>query len=283
MPPIAIALLFFSAILHTTWNLLLKQTDDKYIATWWAVLVGSLLFLPVLFFTGLPAKETWVLLVASVCIEVVYYALLSAAYTDSDFSLVYPLARGTAPAFIALWSVWFLGEALSPGGLAGLIIVVLGLLIVGGSGLFITPEKPHLKGILLALTIALLISFYSAIDGAAVKQTSALPYAVLVFFLAPAFASPVVIKRYGWQRLTSVWKTNRNRLILIGLLTVCAYLLVLAAYSMAPISYSGAIREVSVVLGAFAGWRFLNEKLGGWRLFGSTVIFLGILVIAFLG
>lgn len=283
MPPIAIALLFFSAILHTTWNLLLKQTDDKYIATWWAVLVGSLLFLPVLFFTGLPAKETWVLLVASVCIEVVYYALLSAAYTDSDFSLVYPLARGTAPAFIALWSVWFLGETLSPGGLAGLIIVVLGLLIVGGSGLFITPEKPHLKGILLALTIALLISIYSTIDGAAVKQTSALPYAVLVFFLAPAFASPVVIKRYGWQRLTSVWKTNRNRLILIGLLTVCAYLLVLAAYSMAPISYSGAIREVSVVLGAFAGWRFLNEKLGGWRLFGSTVIFLGILVIAFLG
>jgi drug/metabolite transporter (DMT)-like permease len=283
MPPIAIALLLFSAILHTTWNLLLKQTDDKYIATWWAVLVGSLLFLPVLFFTGLPAKETWVLLVASVCIEVVYYALLSAAYTDSDFSLVYPLARGTAPAFIALWSVWFLGETLSPGGLAGLIIVVLGLLIVGGSGLFITPEKPHLKGILLALTIALLISFYSAIDGAAVKQTSALPYAVLVFFLAPAFASPVVINRYGWQRLTSVWKTNRNRLILIGLLTVCAYLLVLTAYSMAPISYSGAIREVSVVLGAFAGWRFLNEKLGGWRLFGSTVIFLGILVIAFLG
>lgn len=283
MPPIAIALLFFSAILHTTWNLLLKQTDDKYIATWWAVLVGSLLFLPVLFFTGLPARETWILLIASVCIEVVYYALLSAAYTDSDFSLVYPLARGTAPAFIALWSVWFLGEALSPGGLAGLIIVVLGLLIVGGSGLFITPEKPHVKGILLALTIALLISFYSAIDGAAVKQTSALPYAVLVFFLAPAFASPVVIKRYGWQRLTSVWKTNRNRLILIGLLTVCAYLLVLAAYSMAPISYSGAIREVSVVLGAFAGWRFLNEKLGGWRLFGSTVIFLGILVIAFLG
>jgi drug/metabolite transporter (DMT)-like permease len=283
MPPIAIALLLFSAILHTTWNLLLKQTDDKYIATWWAVLVGSLLFLPVLFFTGLPARETWVLLVASVCIEVVYYALLSAAYTDSDFSLVYPLARGTAPAFIALWSVWFLGEALSPGGLAGLIIVVLGLLIVGGSGLFSTHEKPHVKGILLALTIALLISIYSTIDGAAVKQTSALPYAVLVFFLAPAFASPVVIKRYGWQRLTSVWKTNRNRLILIGLLTVCAYLLVLAAYSMAPISYSGAIREVSVVLGAFAGWRFLNEKLGGWRLFGSTVIFLGILVIAFLG
>jgi drug/metabolite transporter (DMT)-like permease len=263
--------------------LLLKQTDDKYIATWWAILAGSLIFLPILFFTGLPARETWVLLIASVCVEVIYYALLSAAYSDSDFSLVYPLARGTAPAFIALWSVLFLGETLSPGGLAGLIIVVLGLLIVGGGGLFLGHEKPHLKGILLALTIALLISIYSTIDGAAVKETSALPYAVLVFFLAPVFSSPVVIKRYGWQHLISAWKTNRNRLILIGLLTVCAYLLVLAAYSIAPISYSGAIREVSVVIGAFAGWRFLNEKLGGWRLFGSVIIFIGILVIAFLG
>jgi drug/metabolite transporter (DMT)-like permease len=283
MPPIAIALLLLSAILHTTWNLLLKQTDDKYIATWWSVLAGSLVFLPVLFFTGLPARETWVLLIASVCVEVIYYALLSAAYNDSDFSLVYPLARGTAPAFIALWSVLFLGEALSPGGLAGLIIVVLGLLIVGGSDLFLGREKPQEKGILLALTIALLISIYSTIDGAAVKQTSALPYAVLVFFMAPVFSSPVILKRYGTQRLALVWKTNRNRLIFIGLLTVCAYLLVLAAYSIAPISYSGAIREVSVVLGAFAGWRFLNEKLGGWRLFGSAIIFIGILVIAFLG
>jgi drug/metabolite transporter (DMT)-like permease len=283
MPPIAIALLLLSAVLHTTWNLLLKQTDDKYLATWWSVLAGSLFFLPVLFFTGLPARATWLLLITSVCVEVAYYALLSAAYQNSDFSLIYPLARGTAPAFIALWSVWFLGEALTPGGLTGLIIVVLGLLIVGGSEIFIATEKPHVKGILLALTIALLISIYSAIDGAAVKQTSAFPYAVLVFFLAPVFTSPVVLKRFGWQRLASVWKTNRNRLTLIGLLTVCAYLLVLAAYAIAPISYSGAIREVGVVLGAIAGWRFLNEKMGGWRLLGSVFIFIGILVIAFLG
>ena len=283
MPPIAIALLLLSAILHTTWNLLLKQTDEKYIATWWSVLAGSLIFLPVLFFTGLPARETWFLLIMSVCVEVVYYALLSAAYNDSDFSLVYPLARGTAPAFIALWSVWFLGEAFSPGGLVGLIIVVVGLLVVGGSGLFLTQEKPHVKGILLALAIALLISIYSTIDGAAVKQTSALSYGVLVFFMAPVLTSPVVLKRFGWQRLTAVRKIKQNRLIYIGLLTVCAYLLVLAAYTIAPISYSGAIREVSVVLGAFAGWKFLNEKMGGWRLIGSIVIFIGIMVIAFFG
>jgi drug/metabolite transporter (DMT)-like permease len=283
MPTLAILLLLLSAVLHTTWNLLLKQTNEKYMATWWSVLLGACIFLPALLFTGLPDRETWILLLASVCVEVIYYALLSAAYNDSDFSLVYPLARGTAPAFIALWSVIFLNEVLSPGGIAGLFIIIFGLLIVGGSDLFLMHEKPHKKGILLALAIALLISVYSTIDGAAVKQTAAFPYAVMIFFLAPVFTSPFVLKRYGWQKLTSVLKINRTRLMAIGLLTVCAYLLVLAAYSIAPISYSGAIREVSIVLGAFAGWQFLGEKMGGWRLIGSVIIFAGILVIAFWG
>jgi drug/metabolite transporter (DMT)-like permease len=283
MPPNAIALLFFSAILHTTWNLLLKQSDDKYISTWWAVFAGSVIFLPVLFFTGLPARETWTLLIASVVVEVVYYWWLSYAYNDSDFSLVYPLARGTAPALIALWSVLFLGETPTPGGFTGLIIVILGLIIVGSSGLFSSQDKPHLKGIALALVIALLISIYSVIDGAAVKMTAAFPYAILVFFLAPAITSPLVMKRYGWQRLYSSWNANRRRLFAIGLLTVFAYLLALAAYSIAPVSYSGAIREVSVVLGAFAGWKILGEPMGRQRLLGSGVIFVGILVIALFG
>jgi drug/metabolite transporter (DMT)-like permease len=283
MPPLAIALLLISAVLHTTWNLLLKKADEKYITTWWSVLAGSVIFLPLLFFTGLPVRATWSLLLASVCVEAAYYALLSSAYTDSDFSLVYPLARGTAPAFIALWSVLFLGETLSSGGLAGLIIIIVGLMIVGGSELFVSHSRVHLKGILMALTLALLISIYSTIDGAAVKQTPALPYAILVFFFAPALTSPLVVKRYGMQCLVDVWRTDRTRLIAIGLLTVSAYLLALAAYSIAPISYSGAIREVSVVIGAFAGWQFLHEKMGAWRLMGSAVIFVGILIIAFLG
>jgi drug/metabolite transporter (DMT)-like permease len=283
MPPFAIGLLFISAILHTTWNLLLKQSDDKYISTWWAVLAGSVIFLPVLFFTGLPTRETWIFLIASVGVEVVYYGLLSYAYIDSDFSLVYPLARGTAPALIALWSILFLDEAPTPGGFTGLIIVIVGLIIVGSSGLFFSQDKPHLKGIFLALTIALMISIYSVIDGAAVKQTAAFPYAILVFFLAPAITSPLMIRRYGWQNLYSSWNMNRGRLFAIGLLTVCAYLLALTAYSIAPVSYSGAIREVSVVFGAFVGWKILGESMGKQRLLGSVVIFSGILVIALFG
>jgi drug/metabolite transporter (DMT)-like permease len=285
MPVFAIVLLLGSAILHTTWNLLLKQAGEKYIATWWAVLLGSAVFLPFLLITGLPARETWLYLLASVLLEVGYYIALSTAYQDADFSLVYPLARGAAPALIATWSVLFLGERLTVGGAFGSGIIIFGLLVIGGSNLLQLggEKKPHLRGIALALTIALLISLYSAIDGAAVKRTPAFPYAVIVFFLAPVLTSPLMIRRYGWPVLKSELTAHRVGVVSIGLLTVCSYLLALFAYSIAPISYAGAIREVSVVLGALAGWRFLGERMGVWRVTGAVIIFCGILIVALFG
>src|SRR5512141_389188 len=133
MSVIAIFLLLGSAILHAAWNLLLKQAGEKYIATWWAVLLGSAVFLPFLFITGLPSKEIWLLLFASVLLETIYYIALPTAYQDADFSLIYPLARGAAPALIALWSILFLHERLTLGGAFGLGIIILGLLVTGGS------------------------------------------------------------------------------------------------------------------------------------------------------
>jgi len=283
MPLAAIGLLFFSAILHTSWNLLLKQAGEKYIAIWWAMLIGSSLFLPALFFTGLPAQEIWHLLLISVVFEIVYYIALSAAYNDADFSLVYPMARGSAPAMIAIWSVLFLHEKLTTGGVIGLLIIILGLLVVGGSSYFQAHSKPHLHGVLLALLIAFSISIYSTIDGAAVKHTAPFPYAVLILFIAPAFMTPFVVRRYGWMMLKEELVTHRLRLMVIGALSILAYLLALWAYSLAKVSYAGAVREVSVVMGAFAGWQFLGEKLGRTRLTGAALIFVGILVIAFLG
>ena len=280
----ALALLFVSACLHTTWNLLLKQAGEKYIATWWATLLGSAVFLPFLLITGLPVREVWLILLISGVVEAAYYVVLSTAYRDADFSLVYPLARGAAPALIAIWSFAFLQEKLTPGGGLGLGLIILGLLIVGGSNLFQRRrERPHLRGVILALTLAVLISIYSTIDGFAVKHTPAFSYAVMIFFLAPMFTSPFIFQHYGWQTLKSELGSHWVRIVSIGLLIVTAYLLALAAFSIAPVSYVGAVREVSVVLGALAGWRFLGEKLGGWRLAGSLVIFCGIIVIAFLG
>ena len=284
MPILAIALLFLSASLHTLWNLLLKQSRQKFIASWWIVTIGAIMFMPGLLFTGLPPREIWLFALFSAALEAAYMLTLSLAYKNSDFSLAYPMARGTAPAFLLLWSLLFLHENLTGWGLVGLVAIISGLILTGASSLIQNRKNiPNIKGIAAALATAFFISVYTFVDGIAVKRTPSLPYGLLMFTLIPFWSTPIVLRRYGWSKVIEEWKLQPGRFLVAGFLGVLAYLIALYAYSFAPISYSGAIREISVVLGALAGWRFLGEKLGLVRVIGAFIIFAGILVIALFG
>ena len=279
----AIGLLLAAAVLHTTWNLLLKQAGERYITTWWAAIIGCLAFTPAIYFLGFPSQTVWHILVISAFFQIAYYAVLAEAYKDSDFSLVYPMGRGAAPALIAVWAAIFLHERFTLGGSIGIIVIIIGLLTVGGSDIFQTHAKPQLRGILLALLLASLISIYSILDGIAVKQTNALPYVVVLFLCVPIFTSPLIFKRYGWNKLKYELSADPLTLAAIGVLTIGAYSLALWAYSISPLGYAGSIREVSVVMAAYAGWQFLGERFGGLRILGAVIIFAGIMVIALLG
>jgi len=284
MPLTAIIFLLISAALHAGWNLLLKQADDKYIATWWVLVSGGIISLAALLCAGLPPPEVWILVVLSALLEAAYFLMLSYAYTNNDFSLIYPVSRGAAPALLVLWSLLFLSEKLTAGGIWGLSLIILGLLTVSVSGLLQgEAARVRLGGVAAALFIALLISIYTFIDGTAVKRGPAIPYALSMFALIPLPITPFILRKYGWARLQAVWIRQRSRLPLISVLGIVAYSFALLAYRIAPLSYSGAIREVSVVMGAVAGWQVLGEKMGGLRVAGAVVIFTGILAIAVLG
>ena len=284
MSILAILLLLVSAILHTSWNLLIKQSEDKYIVTWWMVTIGGLFAIVTLLFTGLPPRTMWIFAMVSICVEATYFATLSYAYHDNDFSLIYPVARGAAPAFLVIWSFVFLHEKLTSGGMLGLGLIIGGLLIIGVNTLtqaHIT--HLHFKGVAVAVFIALLISIYTTIDGAAVRNGFAMPYVMSMFACVPLPLTPFIFREYKWERIKMALVKQPIRVPLAGILGVLAYLMAVFAFSIAPLSYAGAIREVSVVLGALAGWWFLKEKMGGVRLFGAIVIFAGILIIAIFG
>jgi drug/metabolite transporter (DMT)-like permease len=284
MPILAIVLLFLSAFLHSLWNFLLKRSEEKYIAMGWQVILSGIASVTLLLFIGLPPRSMWSFVLASGILEAIYFLLLSHAYSDHDFSLVYPMARGSAPAMLVLWSALFLHERLTLGGYLGLAMITGGMVIIGGTSLLQNHEnKPHLKGIAIALTVAFVISIYTLVDGTAVKGGPPLPYALCMFTMVPLLTAPFLVRRYGWDNFTRTWSAQRLSLIVAGVLGVVAYLLALFAYSFAPLSYSGAIREVSVVIGAFLGWRFLGEKMGGIRVAGAGVVFAGVMVITFLG
>jgi drug/metabolite transporter (DMT)-like permease len=285
MPISALALLIIAALLHAGWNLLLKNVDHKYIVLWWGLTIGSVISLPVLILNWPVPARIWPYALGSALFEAIYDGILAAAYQKEDFSLVYPIARGGAPALLALWAILFLKESPSPAGKIGLVIITVGLMMVGSSKWLSSRKKgiSSAVGIGLACLVALTISIYSVIDGAAVKLTDAAAYTVLVFVLTAIFGLPIIIKLYGLPAIEIEGRSHWLQAGAIGCLSLLSYMLVLITYSCAPVSYGGAIREISIVFGALAGWLWLKESFGLVRAIGALVIFAGILTILISG
>ena len=307
MPVAAWVLLLTAAALHAGWNLVIKRAENRFILIWWAMIASGFAALPLLALgPPLPGRALLYALASSI-VEAGYFVTLGIAYGKGDFSLIYPVARGAAPALLAFWSVLFLGERLRPLGIAGLALIVAGVAVVGAARRLAevpripqVPEIPEvvptgdaapgmaktgssLVGVGLALLVALFISLYSTIDGAAVRFASPAPYTAAVFALSALLLTPAMLHRYGWATLEAAGRRDWRAILGVGAASLLGYSLVLAAFAISPIAYAGAVREVSVVFGALAGWLFLGERFGPRRTAGAVLVFGGILLIAFAG
>jgi drug/metabolite transporter (DMT)-like permease len=285
VPLTALGLLLVAAMLHTTWNLLVKRAKEKQVFIWCSLIAGVIVFSPLLLTSSLSLISIWPYLLSSALVEAIYYITLIRAYENGDFSLVYPMARGAAPAFLLIWATIFLGEQPRLFGLLGIALLVFGLILVGGRDWWTLHKATGFSksALVLALGVACCISVYTAIDGTAVHHISPLPYTVLVIALTLLIITPAVVMRYGNAAIADEWRANWLRIICVGLFTLLAYILALKAYSIARVSYAGSVREISVVFAAFVGWRWLGESFGAIRLIGAIFIFIGIFVIAFAG
>jgi len=277
----ALSLLLAAGTMHAAWNLLLKRAEHRLVVTWLALTVGSLLFLPALVVAPVP-RSLWPFVAASALVECLYYLLLAYAYGQADFSSVYPLARGAAPAFLALWTILLLGQIPSVAGAAGILLIVVGLVPVGGGEVWWRWGGPAFRsrGVGTAFAVALCTSVYSLIDGVAVRRTAPVPYTVAVLVLASLLLAPPIVARHGLRRVAAELRRELPRIVAAGALMLFAYTLVLRAYAVAPLAYAGAIREVSVVIAALVGWRWLGESFGARRLTGAVIVFSGIVILA---
>src|SRR5438876_1476013 len=231
MPLTALGLLLAAAMMHTIWNLLVKRAKEKQVFIWCSLIAGTIIFSPLLLTSPLLLVTIWPYLISSALVEVIYYIILIRAYENGDFSLVYPMARGAAPAFLLVWATFFLGERPRIFGIVGILLLVFGLIVVGGKAWWTLRKASGLSksALTLALGVACCISIYTAIDGAAVHQVSPLPYTVLVIALPTVFITPVVVKRYGTDAILEEWRHNWIRIVLVGLFTLLAYILALKA------------------------------------------------------
>ena len=290
----ALALVLGAGFLHASWNLILKRTSERLLVTAWGLLLGAVVFAPALIQAWPPPARVWPYAICSAAILLAYYTCLARAYEHGDFSLVYPVARGTAPAMLALWAVLFLGERPSAAGVLGIVAILGGLVVLGGAPLWSRRDgdprgaalqsrwaalRTHARGSGLAFLVAFLVSTYSAIDGAGVRLWTPIPYVVLTFALSGSLLIPLLALRQG-KHVFRVLRTHWIPTVVISVMTLAAYSLVLRAFQIAPVSYAGAAREVGIVFGALGGWLLLGERLGGIRTAGAVLVFVGIAALA---
>lgn len=280
MPTLAIALVLVAAVLHAGWNVLLKTSGDTL---WTAVrlqAIGTAILLPVgiaaWFWNGMPAvpAEAFWLAIASGVVEAIYFVCLSAAYSRGALSLVYPLARGSAPLLAVAVGILLLGERLAPGALLGVGCLLVGILLVARPWQAIRAAGSAQRGAIgFALATGASIAAYSAIDRLGVRATEPWLYGSILAVAATTFLAVTVVigRRTGFLAPAPTpasatgeerRATNVGRDAVAGILALAAYLLVLTAYSIAPLATVAPLRESGIVLAAAWGSIRLGESAG---------------------
>src|SRR5690606_33386511 len=118
-----------------------------------------------------------------------YSLCLQWGYQAADLSVVYPIARGTGPLLSSLAAFILLGESATPMGLAGILCIVLGILLIASGGSLRRFTSPHAwVGIKWGLFIGVFIAAYTVADAYAVKVLLVAPV-ILDWFSATGGAA----------------------------------------------------------------------------------------------
>ena len=270
MPADALALALAAAVLHAGWNVLLRGSEDVEART--AVVLGLsvLLFAPIAAATWSVSWAVAPYVAASAAFEGAYFALLVAAYRRRELSVVYPIARGSAPLLVLLGTALVLSRDVSAGAAVGVCLVAAGVVLVRGL-------RRGAEGVLVALAIGCAIAGYTLVDKDGLRHAATLPYLELVLTPVALIALPVVAARRGVQVLRAElgWTT-----LLTAAASFGAYALVLAALRLAPAPEVAAVRETSIVLAALLAAAFLRERVGFERLAGVAAVTGGVALIA---
>jgi drug/metabolite transporter (DMT)-like permease len=288
--PANLALILASAVVHVVSHVALKRARNRTAFGWWLLLWGSLLFSPVVFLRPQAVSLLALgIMVISALVEVLYLFAITRAYRLGDLSLVYPLARGTSPLFLLLWTtLWPLGVAdrVTPGGVGGIAVIALGLYIINlpRLGGWSQPLRALARGApRWALLAGLSISLYTLIDRTGIQLLDPLVYTDLVLWLTFLMYTPLALRLAGWQGLRDEIRSSGLSSVTAGSTSLVAYAMVLYAIRAGtPASYAGSVREVSVVFAGIVGIVFLKERGSAVRTVGALCVFVGISLIALL-
>ena len=276
IPAAVVPVVLLAALLHATWNAMAHAVPDRLIAF---ALIGTAYLIAggaMAAATPLPAAGSWVYLIASVLLHVLYDLLLMRSFMLGEFGQVYPLARGTAVAVVAVLATVAIGEAMPPVRLVGVILVCLGLAaLVAPLGRTAHAELP---AVVAALGTGVMIAGYTTVDGVGVRGSgSVLGYTGWLFLLQGA-ALPILAYARRGRGLARQARPYLLAGLAGGVLSLTAYGLVLWAQTRAPLAPVAALRETSSLMGAIIGAVVFRESFGRRRILAAVVVTIGVVL-----
>lgn len=291
MPLSALALVLLAAVLHALWNLGAKRAKGDHHFVLASTLCISVLWAPAALYMGWQEMpqwqlEVWLCALASAVLHLAYFNSLLKGYRVSDLNIVYPMARGSGPLLSSLAAVLLLGESLGLHGALGLAAIVAGIvLIAAGPELWCSGGSAETRarrrlGILWGALTGFTIAAYTVVDAYAIKVLLVSPLLISwvgnVFRLP--FALPAVLRDHAG--FMPALKRQWPYVLMMAVLSPTAYLLVLYAMQLAPLSRVAPMRELSMLVAALLGGQLLKEDERHWRLLGAGCIAGGVIALA---
>jgi drug/metabolite transporter (DMT)-like permease len=274
--PTAFALIATAAFAHAAWNFFAKQARGGLPFVWLAGLCAAAVYaLPAAIQVAVSDKHVTgagiLFMAGSGCLHSAYFTTLQRGYAQGELSVVYPLARGTGPALSVLAAVVILGERPGAIALVGAALVVVGVLSLAGGH----RHSPR-ASIVFALLTGVTIAAYTLWDAHAVEdlaQPAIAYYWGSELTRAIVLAGPALRNREG---LRTALAHDRHAILAVGLLSPLAYILVLVALTLAPVSVVAPGREASIVIASLLGTRLLGEGDPTRRASAAVAILAGI-------
>jgi drug/metabolite transporter (DMT)-like permease len=280
----ALGLVLSSAVFHATWNLLAKRAGADYVFLWLAFVVGAIVFAPfaiAIVVIGQP-QLSWITLafvLVAVCLQTLYAGTLTAGYRAGDLSLVYPIARASGPLLALVGAIALFGERPTIVAIGGAIAIVTGALILTGD-----PRALRAGGagtaVGFALATGVVIATYTLWDKTAVSGLLVPP---LLYDWSTCVGQVIVLTPLALRRrdhVRTAWRAHRSDVIGVGVLSRLAYILVLTALVVSPVSYVAPAREIGILIGAILGARLLAEGHVIRRGIGAAAMVFGVLALA---
>jgi len=266
----------FAAIIHSVWNGMIKKHEDKYIALVALVLGHLPLSIIVLFFTPMISLKSVPYIFISAIFLAGYEWCLLSAYRLEDYTKVYPVARGSAPIFIVIFSLLFFSKNISTFELMGIFTISLGIIILSFQNF---KDIKNYSAIFYAIATGFFISCYSITDGFG-GRTSLSPInytAWLMIFNATVTFPILLIIMKKTDALREVFTKGKKIFFIGGPLSYTAYATVVWGFTQAPVPLVAALRETSIIFALLIGTFFLKEKITLLKITSIFVIIIGVL------